>query len=467
MPAGGGIHRGRPSRRGAVSSPKLITTIPGPRSLAEMKRIHDTLYVGNDYASTGIVIAGKDGYFIEDVDGNRFIDLASGWGSSPFGAPHPEVLAATEEALRRYGNEDVHHLTNELVTPLAQQLVDISPDSLTRVDIGLSGTEAVEIALRLMRRATGRPLILGFHGQYHGETAATASLGAELAGISKGLREITPGFVHVPYPNSYRNPFGPPRQGGSGDATIDYVRDFLLFHSIHPGDVAGVVIEPVVGEGGVLIPPDTFWPALVELCVEFDWLLCADEVESGMGRTGTMFAVENWDVQPDVMCLGKSVSGGVMPMAATLGSERVMGSFDDTETGSTWSWLPAATAGALKALEIYQRDRVLDNVRRLEDVARETLVPLVEEFDVVGDVRIIGTYIAIEFVKDKKTKERFIDFKEQVELATMRRGLIAIHHNASFRVLPPLTMPADLFRTGMEIIHDAIAEVGESDHIFD
>lgn len=345
-----------------MNGPQIVTAIPGPNSLVQLDRIHRSLYVGHDYASTRVVITGKDGFFIEDADDNRFIDMASGWGSSPFGAPHPEVLDATIEAMRRYGNEDVHHLTNELVTPLAQKLIEVSPASLTRVDIGLSGTEAVEIALRLMRRATGRPLVLGFHGQYHGETAATVGLGAELAEISSRIREITPGFVHVPYPNAYRTPFGPPRKGGTGDATIDYVRDFLLYHSIEPGDVAGVVIEPVVGEGGVLIPPDTFWPALVELCREYGWLLCADEVESGMGRTGTMFAVEHWGVEPDLMCLGKSVSGGVMPMAATLGSEDVMGTFEDTETGSTWSWLPASSAGALKALEIYERDEVLANV---------------------------------------------------------------------------------------------------------
>jgi 4-aminobutyrate aminotransferase-like enzyme len=445
-----------------MTGPALVTEVPGPRSRAEMERIHKSTYVGNDYSSTGIVIAGKDGFFIEDLDGNRYIDMASGWGSSPIGAPHPEVLQATVDAMRRYGNEDVHHLTNELITPLAEKLIEISPSSLTRVDIGLSGTEAVEIALRLMRRATGRPLVLGFHGQYHGETAATVALGAELAGISKGIREITPGFVHVPYPNPYRTPFGSPVPDGSGDSTIDYVRDFLLVHAIHHGDIAGVVIEPVVGEGGVLIPPDGFWPALVELCAEYDWLLCVDEVESGMGRTGKMFAVENWGVEPDLMCLGKAVSGGVMPLAATLGSERVMGSFDDTETGSTWSWLPASCAGALKALEIYERDGVLDNVAVLEAVAREVLAPLVDKYPMVGDVRIMGTYIAVEFVRDKVTKERFLEFKEAVELATMRRGLIGIHHNASFRVLPPLTMPAEVFRVGMEIIDESIAEVAGS-----
>ena len=421
-----------------------------------LDRLSATLYVGHGFASVPFVLHRKEGHVIEDVDGNRYIDMASGWGSTPLGAVPEAVIDATIKVLPEFGNEDIHHMTNVHVTPLAERLLTWAPESLTRVDIALSGTEAVEIALRLMRRATGRPLVIGFHGQYHGESAAAVGLGAELAEISAGLRELTPGFVHVPYPNAYRSPFGRPRIGGTGDTTIDYVRDQLLFHAIDPGDVAGVVIEPIVGEGGVLIPPDTFWPALVDLCEEHGWLLCVDEVESGMGRTGPMFAVEHWGIKPDLMCLGKAVSGGVMPLAAVLGSEAVMGTFSDTETGSTCSWLPAACAGALAALDVYEDEDVLGNVRRLEAAAVELLMPLLDRYEVVGDVRVKGTYIAVEFVRDRATKERFPEFQHAVELETVRRGLVGIHHNASLRVLPGLTMPVDLFRRGLTIIDEAI-----------
>jgi 4-aminobutyrate aminotransferase-like enzyme len=283
-----------------------------------------------------------------------------------------------------------------------------------------------------------------------------AALGAELAEIGRRIREITAGFVHVPFPNSYRSAFAPPRPGGTGDATVDYIRDYLLFHAVDPADVAGVIIEPIVGEGGVLIPPDSFWPALTELCRDYGWLLCADEVESGFGRTGSMFAVEHWDVRPDLMCLAKAFSGGALPIAAVLGTETVMGTFSDVETGSTWSWLPAACAGALAGIELFERQRVLDNVLRLDAIAREVLAPLPDRFDVVGDVRIKGTYIAVEFVKDKLTKERYPELQEAVELACVRRGLVVITHNAALRVLPSLTMKADLFRKGMDIIVESI-----------
>lgn len=439
--------------------PDIKVDPPGPRSRAVLDRQRPLIYPGAEFDANPFVAARKVGYAIEDLDGNVYLDMSSGWGSTPLGACHPEVLAATLEALPRFGVEDSHHLSSTPMLPLAEKLVEIAPPGLTRVDIALSGTEAVEIAMKLMRRATGRQLILGFLGQYHGESPGVAALGAESAEISRRIREITPGYVHVPFPNSYRNPFSPPRPGGTGDSTVDYIRDYLLFHVVDPTDVAGIVIEPIVGEGGVLIPPDTFWPALRDLCDEYGWLLCADEVESGFGRTGPMFAIEHWDVRCDLMCLAKGFSGGMLPIAAVLGTEEVMGSFSDVETGSTWSWLPAACAGALKGIEIFERDHVLENVLELEEVAHRALDPLPERFPVVGDVRIKGTYIAVEFVGDRRTKSRVPGFQRAVEKECVRRGLVVIPHGASFRVLPSLTMPSEIFGVGMQIVVDSIGAV--------
>jgi len=439
--------------------PDVKVEPPGPRSRELLDRLSRVAYPGHDYSSNPFVVARKNGDVIEDVDGNLYLDMSSAWGSTPLGAADPTVTAAAVDALPRFGVEDSHHLASTPMLPLAEKLVEMAPAGLSRVDIALSGTEAVEIAMKLMRHATGRQLILGFFSQYHGESPGVAALGAELADIGRRIREITPGFAHVPYPNSFRNPFGPPRPGGTGDATVDYIRDYLLFHAVDASDVAGVVIEPIVGEGGVLIPPDSFWPALQELCDEHGWMLCVDEVESGFGRTGAMFAIEHWDIRPDLMCLAKAFSGGALPIAAVLGTEEIMGTFADVETGSTWSWLPAACASALAGIEVFERDDVLDNVKKLEETAIEVLEPLVDRFEVVGDVRIKGTYIAVEFVKDKSTKERNPQFQEAVEHECVRRGLVVITHNASLRVLPSLTMDAALFRRGMEIIADAIEAV--------
>lgn len=413
------------------------------------------IYPGTIEGGYPFVMARKHGYAVEDVDANVFLDMASASASVPLGAARKDLIEPAVRALRTYGSEDSHALSHEPMVELAEKLVEISPASLTRVDIALNGTEAVEIAIKLMRRATGRPIIIGFLGQYHGESTTTATLGAERGDISKGLRQLSPGFLHVPYPNVFRSPFGPPRAGGTGDATIDYIRDHLLFHAVDPSEVAGMIIEPVVGSGGILIPPDTFWPALVDLCNEHDWLLCADEVKSGFGRTGTMFAVEHWGVEPDVMCLGKAIGGGVMPLGAVLASERAM-DFDDVPTGSTWAWLPASCAAALETIAAFEREDVLANVKEIDVAARRALEPLLDRYEVVGDVRIIGGYIAVEFVKDRTTKERALAFQDRVAWECVQRGLIADSSTASYNLQPSLLQPPEVMEIAAGILSASI-----------
>ena len=295
-----------------------------------------------------------------------------------------------------------------------------------------------------------------FHGSYHGESTLTAALGAEAAEISRGLRGLVPGFVHVPYPHAYRTPLRDPRPGGSGDATVDYIRDHLLFHALDPSEVAGVVIEPVLGSGGCVAPPDAFWPALTELCREHDWLLCADEVKTGMGRSGELFAVERWGVEPDLMCLGKALGGGAMPIGALLGSERALGGFDDVPTGSTWAWLPASCAAALETLAIFAREPVLENVRALETLATERLAELRDRFGELGDVRAVGCFIALEFVADRESKERDPGLQDAVATEARTRGLLADSSTTSLNVQPSLVMPPAMLERAFEILAESI-----------
>jgi 4-aminobutyrate aminotransferase-like enzyme len=440
--------------------PSVVPPLPGPASAAHLERQRAVMYPGFAGDVAPFVMKRKEGYVVEDLDGNLFLDMASASASVPLGAGREEILGPAVEALHRYGNEDTHAITTELVAPLAERLVDLSPPGLTRVDIALNGTEAVEIAVRMMRRATGRPLVVGFLGGYHGESTTTASLGAELSGLARGVRALNPGFVHVPYPNRYRTPFGPPRPGGTGDATVDYLADHLLFHAVDPTDVAGVVIEPVLGSGGVVSPPDTFWSALAGLCARHDWLLCVDEVKTGLGRTGRLFASEHWDLRPDLMCLGKGLGGGVMPIGAVLGNERVLGSFDDVSTGSTWSWLPAACAAALATLAELGRPGVLEHVRDLEAAGWRLFGSLTDRYEDVGDVRVRGCLIAVELVVDRASKQRASGRQEALARECLDRGLLADSSTTSYNIQPSLVTPVPVLERAAAIVDAGLAAVG-------
>jgi 4-aminobutyrate aminotransferase-like enzyme len=407
---------------GSPPGPVIRVEPPGPRSRELLARGERVLYPGLVSDLAPFVVASKSGFEITDVDGNVYWDLAS---------------------------------ASERMFELADRLLAIAPGGLARVDIALNGTEAVETAVRMMRRATGRPVILGFLGQYHGESTTTATLGAEAASISAADRALVPGFVHVPYPDPDRSPFAG-RAGGTGDSTVDFIRDHILFHLVEPDRVAGVVIEPVLGSGGCVAPPDGFWPALTELCEEHGWLLCADEVKTGFGRSGEMFAVERWGVEPDLLCLGKAMGGGVMPIGAVLGTERAMGGFDDLSTGSTWSWLPGAVDAALATLDLYEREDVLANVARLEAAGARALAALSERFSEIGAVRAIGCFQAIEFAGAAGGRSD-LALQDAVAAAMIRRGVIADSSTRSLNIQPSLVMPPEALGHAYEIIGESVA----------
>ena len=440
--------------------PKVSTELPGPRSRALLGRLERTMYPGLRHGLAPFVMARKHDHVVEDIDGNVFWDFVSASASVPFGAAPRSITDAAVDAMRRYGLEDTHGIANELVAPLAEALLQVAPAGLTRVDIALNGTEAVETAVRFMRRSTGRPIVIGFMGAYHGEAGTAGAAGAEAAELSSGYRALMPGFVHVPYPNPYRTPFRP-RPGGTGDGTIDYLRDHVLFHEIDPREVAGVLIEPVLGSGGCVAPPDPFWPALADLCGAHGWLLCADEVKTGFGRSGTLFAVERSDVRPDLIALGKAMGGGVLPIGAVLGTEGAM-AFDDLSTGSTWSWFPGACAAALETLRWLREEPVLENVRALEAMALEELPEMMMRHPSVGDVRAVGCFWAIEFVRDRETKERDLPMQERVTREALARGIIGDSSTTSYNLQPSLVTPIDVARRALTIVGEAIGASEEA-----
>jgi 4-aminobutyrate aminotransferase len=438
--------------------PSLVTPLPGPRS-RELHRRQSRVAWSGALDTMPIAVRRKHGSTIEDVDGNLLIDMLSGWGATNVGATHSEVLAAAIDALRDYGQEIPDYISAPVVVELAEKLVSIAPDPLARVSFEISGTEAVESAMKFMRARTERPFILTFLGQYHGESYGAQAVGSQASGYSRFMRELNAGYVHVPYPHPYRCPFHRRPGECDGVCVVDYIREQILPYLVTPDRIAGVMIEPIAGEAGVLIPPDPFWPALMELCREHGWLWCADEAQTLFGRCGPMFAVELWDLHPDLMVLAKALSAGALPIAACLGSEEVMGQ-TDVYAGGTYAWFPPSCVAALEGIEVIEREGLLDRGRELEKIALERLLPLPERSSIVGDVRVKGLYIAIEFVKDRETKTKGVEEARAVHLRCLERGIVDIYDRGMHvvRWQPALTMPADMLVRGCDLLEEAIAE---------
>ncbi|HEU0194864.1 MAG TPA: aminotransferase class III-fold pyridoxal phosphate-dependent enzyme [Gaiellales bacterium] len=442
--------------------PSVHSELPGPRSRALLTEQAAVVYGPmRDFDEMPVVLAGKSDWILEDVDGNTWADHQACWGSTPLGAHPPTVESAVAETQARYGMEITDYVTSVPAVDLARRIVEIAPPGLTRVAPSVSGTLAVESGVKFARAATGRPMILSFLGQYHGEaTYLTAALGTDLAEVTTGSAPYVPGFAFAPYPNRFRAPFhvGP----GPYDDTmyVDFIEDWLLVHQVEPEQIAGVLIEPIAGEGGILIPSDRFWQRLLALCERFGWLLILDEVQTGMGRCGPMFAAELWGLRPDLLLLGKGFAGGGQPLAAVLGTESVLADVD-VHSGGTFAWVPAACAGALAAIDAIVQERVLDNVAGLAAIAEELLPPMVDEHEQVGDVRIAGAFIGIEFVTDRETIAPAPAFHRAVHHALLRRGVLGITQWGKwvYRMQPALNMPPELFRWSCEQVRDAVAEV--------
>jgi len=445
--------------------PELVTPIPGPRSREILKKRSELIQgsPGPDEAPIPFVLDSKEGWLLRDVDGNTFIDFVSGWGSTALGAGHPRVIEAAVEGLRRFSIENSDYVYPWPLNDLAEKLVEITPASLTRVAYEVSGTEAAETATKLMRAATGRPFIISFFGQYHGESYAAQALSAQQSEMSQGMRQMVPGYLHVPYPHPYRCPFDHAGERCDGTCVVRYIRDYVTFHHVGADEIAGVIIEPILGEGGVLAPPDAFWTDLVELCKNNEWILTLDEVETCFGRTGKMFAAEHWGLEPDIMCLAKGLSGGAIPLGAVMMSEAVAEATQDVHTGGTYAGQPAACLAASESIRVFEEDGVLEHVAVLERIAKNKLEPLRDRYPIVGEVRVWGLYLAVDFVRDQASKERAPELAQAVHAACLRRGLAGIQDSvAHYRGLPALNMPEAVFERAMDIVVESVDEVATS-----
>lgn len=443
--------------------PRVHTELPGPLSRDWFDRTDGRL-TGTmaDHTLVPFVQAGRRGHLVVDVDGNTFADHMSAWGASPFGPTPKRVRAAMDEAWDRHGMQISGWVQNVPALQLVDKLASIAPGRLSRVEYSVTGTLAVEGAVKFMREATGRPLILTFGGQYHGEsTYLTAGVSSDLSNVTSMRTQYVAGVVTVPYPNRFRSPFrtGP----GPFDDTevLDYLENYVLVQQIHPNQVAGLLIEPVLGEGGIHAPSQAFWDRLGALAKRWGWLLCLDEVQTCMGRCGEMFAMQRWQgIDPDLILLGKAFAAGGQPIAGLLGTDEVMAD-SELHLGSTYGFTPAACAGAIAGIEMIEDGDVLANVRQLEQIFLAEMRPLVDQVEQVGDVRAVGALAALEFVQDKETIRPAPNFQVAVYQAALRRGVLGITQRGKWhlRLQPALTMPPEVFRDSCRRIKDAVLEV--------
>jgi 4-aminobutyrate aminotransferase len=446
-----------------VRGPRVATELPGPESRRFMARERRILAHGayGAWEDRAFIAERSQGSLIDDVDGNRFIDFGAGWGTNNVGNCNPEIVDVVNAAMREHGvacwtsaGNSRHRIE------AAERLLSVCPRRTDRVVFLTTGTEADEAALRMMRRASRRPIVVTFYGQYFGLSYSGQASGTLQADMRSDVMPLVTGYVYAPYPNPYRSPLVSRTGGGPGQATLEYIEDVLLTHEVPASQVAGVIVEPVIGEGGIVVPPDDFLPGLRALCDKYGWYLCIDEVLSGFGRCGRMWAFESWGVEPDLIVVGKGISGGSMPLAAVVArgdiTERA-----DAYVASTYSGHPAACAAAVKTIEILHRDGLFARASELGAHGLERLRAMMARYPILGDVRGKGLWLAAEFVTDRATRAKGFEAAAAVNRECLRNGLYLIHDSISWfvRIQPPLNIERELFEQGLDILEAAIARV--------
>jgi 4-aminobutyrate aminotransferase len=439
-----------------MNAPELKTPLPGPRAAEIIAR--DERVVSPSYTrGYPLVMAGGQGAVVEDVDGNRFLDCAAGIAVNATGHAHPEVVRAIVEQAQRYLHMSGTDFYYEPQVKLAEEMAAIAPmKGATRSFFGNSGTEAIEASLKLAKWYTKRHNVIAFLGSFHGRTMGSLSLTSSKTLQRKGFGPMVPGVYHAPYANCYRCPVGATPDACAAEC-VSYITDQILVHLVSPDEVAAIVVEPIQGEGGYVVPPPVFIERLRALASQYGMMLVADEVQSGMGRTGRMFAIEHFGVEPDVVAVAKGIASG-MPLGVCTARAEVM-SWPPGAHASTFGGNPVSCAAAIATIGLLRRELV-KNAADVGAVLLEGLRALADKHPLIGDVRGKGLMIGVECVRDRTTKERAIEEREAVVMAAFKRGLLVLGAGKNtIRLSPPLVLTKAQAATAVGILDEAFTEV--------
>ncbi|MDX1435758.1 MAG: acetyl ornithine aminotransferase family protein [Anaerolineales bacterium] len=427
--------------------------VPGPKAREFLTRDKEVISPSYPRAAPFVMERGR-GVEVWDVDGNRYLDFMAGVAVTATGHSHPKVVKAIQDQADKF-----LHISSDFYHPLwvelGEKLDQIAPFSDPAVSFMTnSGTESVEAALKLARYNTGRSQFVSFFGGFHGRTMGSVTLTASNAKYHRGFHPLMNGVVHAPFPNPYRPLLETAPGEEYGERVVRYIEEQIFGMLVSPKDVAGVLIEPIQGEGGYTVPEATFFPALRRLCDKYGILLIVDEVQSGVGRTGRWWAVENFGIEPDIVCSAKGIASG-MPLGAMIARKPLV-TWPRGAHGNTYGGNPLACAAALATLDLVESD-YMANAAEVGGYMMDALEEIQVRHPSMGDVRGIGLMIGVELVKDRATKEPDEQLLLDVVEGTFKHGLLTMGAGKStLRFCPPLVISRDQVDEGLAIFEEVL-----------
>ncbi|UCH57033.1 MAG: aspartate aminotransferase family protein [Candidatus Bathyarchaeota archaeon] len=436
--------------------PNIVTPLPGPRSRALLKQRNDLIPPGV-YLVQAVTIAESKGAVMTDVDGNSYIDFTSGIGVTSLGHCVDEIVQTISDQAAKLIHSCIHVVNYEPYLELAKRLIEVTPgDFKKRVIMLNSGSEAVENAVKIVRQATGRPCLISFENSFHGRTYMAMTLTGKWDPYKVGYGPFVPGVYMTPFAYCYRCPFQL-EYPGCGLHCVHHIEKSILKTQVPPEQVGAIISEPIQGEGGFITPPPDYFKELKALCDEHCIKLIIDEIQTGFARTGKLWAIEHWRVEPDLMTMAKAIASG-LPLSAVVAKDELMRDIYPGSLGGTFGGNPIACATAVKVLEIIERERIVERSAELGNRLRKRLDEFYDEFEIIGEVRGRGPMLAMELVKDRATKKPYPEAASKIMKASLASGLLTLKaglYNNAIRLHPPLTIEDELLEKGMTILEDA------------
>ena len=400
------------------------------------------------------------GAVIYDVSGREIIDFAGGIGVMNVGHSHPKVVAAIQEQAARYTHTCFHIVMYEPYIELAHRLVELTPGSFPKMAVfANSGAEAVENAVKISRHYTKRPAIIALENAFHGRTLLTMTLTSKVKPYKFGFGPFAPEIYRMPNAYCYRCPFGL-KYPACDTACADYLKEFFITN-VAAESTAGLIAEPIMGEGGFTVPPKEYFPKLLKICRDNGIVFICDEIQTGIGRTGKMFAIEHWGIEPDLVTSAKSLSAG-MPLSAVIGRSEMMNAPQVGGLGGTFGGNPVSCSAALAVLDVFREENLLDRAVRLGEKIRTRFEAWQKDFEIIGDVRGLGPMLAIELVKDRETKQPAADEAKALVKFCWENGLVILscgNFGNVIRTLMPLVITDAQLERGLNIMEDGLKKL--------